>query len=146
MTKHDMSEWDISSSRKLPSNFSNSVITIAHWGTCCWTCCWRCRIHSLYSTFQSENANRKTEIPYACGSARQLPQYLSLLSMERGLADSLDNEEIIALFNSKPRRLRLILSFYADVPTKNATYQIVLPIIYLYWFKGKFRARVGVDG
>ncbi len=41
---------------------------------------------------------------------------LSLLSMERELADSLDNEEIIALFNSKPRRLRLVYSFYAGLP------------------------------
>ncbi len=40
---------------------------------------------------------------------------LSLLSMERELADSLDNEEIIALFNSKPRRLRLVYSFYAGL-------------------------------
>ncbi len=30
------------------------------------------------------------------------------------------------------------------VPTKHATYQIVLPIIYLHCFKGKFRVRVGV--
>ncbi len=34
----------------------------------------------------------------------------------------------------------------ACVPTKHATYQIVLPIIHLYYFKGKFRVRVGVDG
>ncbi len=34
----------------------------------------------------------------------------------------------------------------AGVPTKHATYQIVLPIIYLYYFKGKFKVRVGVDG
>ncbi len=34
----------------------------------------------------------------------------------------------------------------AGVPTKHATYQIVLPIIYVYCFKGKFRVRVGVDG
>ncbi len=32
------------------------------------------------------------------------------------------------------------------VPTKHATYQIVLPIIYLYCFKGKFRVKVGVNG
>ncbi len=35
--------------------------------------------------------------------------------------------------------------FCAAVPTKHATYQIVLPIIYVYCFKGKFRVRVGVD-
>ncbi len=34
---------------------------------------------------------------------------LSLLSVERELADSLDNKEIIAPFNSKPRRLRFVL-------------------------------------
>ncbi len=34
----------------------------------------------------------------------------------------------------------------ASVPTKHATYQIVLPIIYLDCFKGKFRLRVGVNG
>ncbi len=34
----------------------------------------------------------------------------------------------------------------AGVPTKHATYQIVLQIIYVYCFKGKFRVRVGVDG
>ncbi len=34
----------------------------------------------------------------------------------------------------------------AGVQTKHATYQIVLPIIYVYSFKGKFRAVVGVDG
>ncbi len=32
----------------------------------------------------------------------------------------------------------------AGVPTKRATYQIVLPIIYLYCFKGKC-GRVGMD-
>ncbi len=34
----------------------------------------------------------------------------------------------------------------AGVPTNHATYQIVLPIIYLHCFKGKFKVRVGVDG
>ncbi len=34
----------------------------------------------------------------------------------------------------------------AVVPTKRATYQIVLTIIYLHCLKGKFRVRVGVDG
>ncbi len=99
-----------------------------------------CTVGILFST-----AHRiKTRLMSSMSTRRH--NNLSLLSMECELADSLDNEEIIALFNSKPRRLRLILSFYADVPTKHATYQIVLPIIYLYWFKGKFRARVGVDG
>ncbi len=32
----------------------------------------------------------------------------------------------------------------ASVLTKHATNQIVLPIIYVYCFKGKFRVRVGV--
>ncbi len=32
------------------------------------------------------------------------------------------------------------------LPTKHATYQIVLPMIYFYCFKGKFRVRVCVDG
>jgi len=36
--------------------------------------------------------------------------------------------------------------FVAGVPTKHATYQIVLPIIYVYCFKGKFRVSVGVEG
>ncbi len=31
------------------------------------------------------------------------------------------------------------------VPTKQATYQVVLPIIYLHCFKAKFRVRVGMD-
>ncbi len=31
------------------------------------------------------------------------------------------------------------------LPTKHATYQIVLPIIYLYCFKGKISVRVGMD-
>ncbi len=31
------------------------------------------------------------------------------------------------------------------LPTKHATYQIVLPIIYLYCFKGKINVRVGID-
>ncbi len=30
----------------------------------------------------------------------------------------------------------------ASVPTKHATYQIVLPIIYVHSFKGKFKAKV----
>ncbi len=34
----------------------------------------------------------------------------------------------------------------AGVQMKHSTYQIVLPIIYLYYFKGKFMVRVGVDG
>ncbi len=34
----------------------------------------------------------------------------------------------------------------AGVPTNHATYQIVLPIIYVYCFKGKFMVRAGVDG
>ncbi len=38
------------------------------------------------------------------------------------------------------------VKFCAGVPTKHATYQIVLPRIYLHCFKGKFRVRVGVDG
>ncbi len=42
------------------------------------------------------------------------------------------------------RLVRLCLG--PGVPTKHATYQIVLPIIYLHCFKGKFRVRVGVDG
>ncbi len=29
---------------------------------------------------------------------------------------------------------------------KRATFQIVLLVIYLHWFKGKFRIRVSVDG
>ncbi len=32
----------------------------------------------------------------------------------------------------------------AGVPTKHATYQIVLPIIYLHCFKGNFMVRVGL--
>ncbi len=36
-------------------------------------------------------------------------------------------------------------TMWAGVPTKHATYQIVLQKIYLYYFKGKFRVRVGVD-
>ncbi len=32
------------------------------------------------------------------------------------------------------------------VPSKHATYQIVLPIIYVYCFKGKGRVRVGMNG
>ncbi len=37
------------------------------------------------------------------------------------------------------------LSVTSGVPTKHATYQIVLPIIYVYCFKGKFRLRVGME-
>ncbi len=33
----------------------------------------------------------------------------------------------------------------AGVQTKHATYQILLPIIYMYSFKGRFRVGVGVD-
>ncbi len=34
----------------------------------------------------------------------------------------------------------------AGVPSNHATYQIVLPIIYVYCFKGKFMVRADVDG
>ncbi len=54
---------------------------------------------------------------------------LSLLSMERELADSLDNEEIIALFNSKPRRLRLVYSFYAGLPNSRTDTHVFMPAV-----------------
>ncbi len=54
---------------------------------------------------------------------------LSLLSMERELADSLDNEEIIALFNSKPRRLRLVYSFYAGLPNSRTDTRVFMPAV-----------------
>ncbi len=46
----------------------------------------------------------------------------------------------------------LVSCFFAGVPTKHATYQIVLPIIYVWVcvsmcivLKGKFRVRVGME-
>ncbi len=38
-----------------------------------------------------------------------------------------------------------VLIWWAGVPTKHATYQIVLPIIYVYCFKGRFRLGVGME-
>ncbi len=59
---------------------------------------------------------------------------LSLLSMERELADSLDNEEIIALFNSKPRRLRLVYSFYAGLPNSRTDTCVFMPAVVNQFF------------
>ncbi len=62
-----------------------------------------CTVERLFSA-----AHRiKTRLRSSMSTRRH--NSLSLLSMEHELADSLDNEEIIALFNSKPRRLRLVL-------------------------------------
>ncbi len=49
--------------------------------------------------------------------------------MERELADSLDNEEINALFNSIPRRLRLVYSFYAGLPNSRTDTRVVMPAV-----------------
>ncbi len=58
-----------------------------------------CTVEIIFST-----AHRiKTRLRSSMSTHRH--NNLSLLSMERELADSLDNEEIIALFNSKPMRL-----------------------------------------
>ncbi len=54
--------------------------------------------------------------------------------------------DVLLLKVRGPRQSPALPIASAGVPTKHATYQIVLPIIYVYCFKGKFRVRVGVDG
>ncbi len=62
-----------------------------------------CTVERLFS-----NVHRiKTRLRSSMSTRRH--KNLSLLCMEGELANSLDNEEIIALLNSKPRRLRLVL-------------------------------------
>ncbi len=82
-----------------------------------------CTVERLFST-----AHRiKTRLMSSMSTLRH--NNLSLLSMERELADSLDNEEIIALFNSKPRRLRLVYSFYAGLPNSRTDTRVVMPAV-----------------
>ncbi len=54
--------------------------------------------------------------------------------------------DVLLLKVRGPRQSPALPIASTGVPTKPATYQIVLPIIYVYCFKGKFRVRVGVDG
>ncbi len=61
-----------------------------------------CNVERLFSNVHGI----KTRLRSSMSTRRH--KNLSLLSMERELANSLDNEEIIALLNSKPRRLRLL--------------------------------------
>ncbi len=82
-----------------------------------------CTVEILFST-----AHRiKTRLRSSMSTLRH--NNLSLLSMERELADSLDNEDIIAIFNSKPRRLRLVLEFYAGLPNSRTDTCVVMPTV-----------------
>ncbi len=62
-----------------------------------------------------------------------------------------NNQMFICFHNSRLRlssflMLKICESSQAGVPTKHATYQIVLPILYVYCFKGKFRVNCGRCG
>ncbi len=82
-----------------------------------------CTVERLFS-----NVYRiKTRLRSSMSTRRH--KNLSLLCMERELANSLDNEEIIALLNSKPRRLRLVYSFYAGLPNSRTDTCVVMPAV-----------------
>lgn len=62
-----------------------------------------CTVERVFST-----ANRiKNRLRASMGTIRL--NHFSLLSFERELSESLDYDEIITIFNNKPRRLRLVL-------------------------------------
>lgn len=61
-----------------------------------------CSVERLFSTV----TRVKTSLRSSMTSVRL--NNLSLLSFERELCDELDYDEILTIFNSKPRRLRLV--------------------------------------
>lgn len=62
-----------------------------------------CSVERLFST----TTRIKNRLRTSMTSARL--NHFSLLSFERELTDTLDYDEIITIFNSKPRRLRLVM-------------------------------------
>ncbi len=81
-----------------------------------------CTVERLFSA-----AHRiKTRLRSSMSTRRH--NSLSLLSMEHELADSLDNEEIIALFNSNPGVSDLFCNFMPASPTQEQR-RVVMPAV-----------------
>ncbi len=126
ITKHDISEWDVLSShkRKLPSKFSDSVITTLRVKNDMdlrqiWTLFWMHRFQCLYRIKDTlkvvdvhTQAHQPVAIIHGTWTCRLFGQWGNNCT-----------------FQFKPRRLRLVYSFYAGLPNSRTDTRVFMPAV-----------------